>query len=252
MKRIAILFLIAILFPIAINAQTKILGRKVFDRGIQNHTFIPKGQWMVGSTFSYSEHEDDNFSFLGVLEDIESIGYSFKVSPFFGYFIRDNVAVGGRFAYKRSYTDLGNISLDLDEDMNFSLSDVKYLEHEFSGTGFIRTYMPIGKSKVFGLFNEARLTYGYGQGKNTSGVMGTAEYSGTYQTVNKLQIGMCPGLTAFITNFAAVEVSVDVLGFDVKWTDQVTNQVETGSRRSSSANFKIDLFSINLGMNFYF
>lgn len=252
MKRVIILFLIAILFPIAINAQTKILGRKVFDRGIQNHTFIPKGQWMVGSTFSYSEHEDDNFSFLGVLEDIESIGYSFKVSPFFGYFIRDNVAVGGRFAYKRSYTDLGNISLDLDEDMNFSLSDVKYLEHEFSGTGFIRTYMPIGKSKVFGLFNEARLTYGYGQGKNTSGVMGTAEYSGTYQTVNKLQIGMCPGLTAFITNFAAVEVSVDVLGFDVKWTDQVTNQVETGSRRSSSANFKIDLFSINLGMNFYF
>ena len=252
MKRVIILFLIAILFPIAINAQTKILGRKVFDRGIHNHTFIPKGQWMVGSTFSYSEHEDDNFSFLGVLEDIESIGYSFKVSPFFGYFIRDNVAVGGRFAYKRSYTDLGNISLDLDEDMNFSLSDVKYLEHEFSGTGFIRTYMPIGKSKVFGLFNEARLTYGYGQGKNTSGVMGTAEYSGTYQTVNKLQIGMCPGLTAFITNFAAVEVSVDVLGFDVKWTDQVTNQVETGSRRSSSANFKIDLFSINLGMNFYF
>ena len=136
--------------------------------------------------------------------------------------------------------------------MNFSISNMKYLEHEFSGTGFIRTYMPIGRSKVFGLFNEARITYGYGQGKNSSGEMGTTDYSGTYQTVNKLQIGMCPGLTAFITNFAAVEVSVDVLGFDVKWTDQVTNQVETGSRRSSSANFKIDLFSINLGMNFYF
>lgn len=251
MKRI-IAIMASFLIIGTMQAQTKILGRKVFDRGIQNHTFIPKGQWMVGTTFSYSEHEDNNFSFLGVLENIESIGYSFKVSPFFGYFIRDNVAVGGRFAYNRSYTDLGNISLDLDEDMNFSIADMKYLEHEFSGTGFIRTYMPIGRSKVFGLFNEARLTYGYSQGKSSSGVMGTAEYTGTYQTVNKLQIGMCPGLTAFITNFAAVEVSVDVLGFDVKWTDQVTNQVETGSRRSSSANFKIDLFSINLGMNFYF
>ena len=73
------------------SAQTKILGRKVFDRGIQNQTFIPKGQWMLGSTFSYSEHEDNNFSFLGVLQDIESLGYSFKVSPFFGYFIKDNV-----------------------------------------------------------------------------------------------------------------------------------------------------------------
>ena len=67
-----------------------------------------------------------------------------------------------------------------------------------------------------------------------------------------LQIGMAPGLTAFITNFAAVEVSVGVLGFNMKWTDQTTDQIDKGSRRSSSANFKIDLFSINLGMNFYF
>lgn len=252
MKRILLILTASLLFAGVMSAQTKILGRKVFDRGIQNQTFIPKGQWMLGSTFSYSEHEDNNFSFLGVLQDIESLGYSFKVSPFFGYFIKDNIAVGGRFAYKRSYTDLGNISLDLGDDMNFSLSDVKYLEHEISTTGFIRTYMPIGKSKVFGLFNEARITYGYSQGKNTSGVMNTEEYTGTYQTVNKLQIGMCPGLTAFITNFAAVEVSVDILGFDIKWIDQVTDQVETGSRRNSSANFKIDLFSINLGINFYF
>lgn len=252
MKRILLIITASLLFAGVMSAQTKILGRKVFDRGIQNQTFIPKGQWMLGSTFSYSEHEDNNFSFLGVLQDIESLGYSFKVSPFFGYFIKDNVAVGGRFSYKRSYTDLGNLSLDLGEDLDFSLSDVKYLEHEFSTTGFVRTYLPIGRSKVFGLFNEARITYGYSQGKNTSGEMNTEDYTGTYQTVNKLQIGMCPGLTAFITNFAAVEVSVDVLGFDIKWIDQVTNQVETGSRRSSSANFKIDLFSINLGINCYF
>lgn len=252
MKRILLILTSSLLFIGVMSAQTKILGRKVFDRGIQNQTFIPKGQWMLGSTVSYSEHEDNNFSFLGLLQDIESIGYTFKVSPFFGYFIKDNVAVGGRFSYKRSYTDLGNISLDLGDDMNFDVSDVKYLEHEIAATGFIRTYMPIGKSKVFGLFNEARITYGYSQGKNTSGIMNTEDYTGTYQTVNKLQIGMCPGLTAFITNFAAVEVSVDVLGFDIKWTEQVTNQVETGSRRSSSANFKIDLFSINLGINFYF
>lgn len=38
----------------------------------------------------------------------------------------------------------------------------------------------------------------------------------------------------------------------MKWTDQTTDQIDKGSRRSSSANFKIDLFSINLGMNFYF
>ena len=221
MKHILTMFLVSFLGIGTIQAQTKILGRKVFDRGIQSHTFIPKGQWMVGSTFSYSEHEDDNYKFL-VLEKIESTGY----------------------------TDLGNISLDLDDDINFDISDVNYLEHTFSATGFVRTYMPIGSSKIFGLFNEARVTYGYGQGKNSSGT--DTDYTGTYQTIQNLQIGMAPGLTAFITNFAAVEVSVGVLGFNMKWTDQTTDQIDKGSRRSSSANFKIDLFSINLGMNFYF
>ena len=142
MKRIIIILVIAFLCTGLMQAQTKILGRKVFDRGIQSHTFIPKGQWMVGSTFSYSEHEDDNYKFL-VLEKIESTGYTFKVSPFFGYFIRDNVALGGRFSYNRTYTDLGNISLDLDDDINFDISDVNYLEHTFSATGFVRTYMPV-------------------------------------------------------------------------------------------------------------
>ena len=77
--------------------------------------------------------------------------------------------MGGRFSYNRTYTDLGNISLDLDDDINFDISDVNYLEHTFSATGFVRTYMPIGSSKIFGLFNEARVTYGYGQGKNFFG-----------------------------------------------------------------------------------
>lgn len=53
----------------------------------------------------------------------------------------------------------------MDDDINFDISDVNYLEHTFSATGFVRTYMPIGSSKIFGLFNEARVTYGYGQGK---------------------------------------------------------------------------------------
>ena len=109
--------------------------------------------------------------------------------------------------------------------------------------------MPIGRSKIFGLFNEARLTYGYGTGKNSTGTGNT--YDGTFQKINSLQIGFAPGLTAFITDWSAVEVSVGVMGFDFKWVDQKTNQVEEGHHRLSSGNFKINLFSINIGMTFY-
>ena len=109
--------------------------------------------------------------------------------------------------------------------------------------------MPIGNSKIFGLFNELRLSYGYSTGKNSTG-SGT-EYDGTFEKAHHLQIGIAPGLTAFVTNWAAVEVSMDIMGFDFKWQNQQTNQIETGKRRTSSGNFKIDLFSINIGMTFY-
>ena len=110
--------------------------------------------------------------------------------------------------------------------------------------------MGLGKSKVFGFFNELGLTYGYSQGKNYSGTGN--ELTGTYQKVNKFQISATPGLTAFVTNNLAVEVSIDVLGLDFQWVEQVTNQVEKGSFRKSSANFKINIFSVNIGLCTYF
>ena len=67
-----------------------------YDRGIVMKTFIPKGQWMVGATFSYSEHVDDNFEFMSLLKDIDSEGYTFKVTPLVSYFIRDNISIGGQ------------------------------------------------------------------------------------------------------------------------------------------------------------
>lgn len=244
-KNILLVCVFLIVGILVASAQKRKIQR--IDREVQERVFIPKGQWMTGGSVSYSEHEEDNLNFL-VLKDFEALGYDFKVSPYVGYFFRDNMAAGVRFTYSRDYLDLGNADIDLG-DLTISLKDLYYLEHKYSASGFLRTYMPIGRSKIFGLFNEVRLTYSYGEGKNSTG-SGT-EYDGTYQTTNSVQIGIAPGLTAFVTNFAAVEVSMDVMGFDFKWVEQQTNQVETGKRRTSSGNFKINLFSINIGMTFY-
>lgn len=235
----------------------KIVGKKKrkrverperIDRGIMQAVFIPKGQWMAGGTVSYSEHEEDNLNFL-VIKNVEGLGYTFNVSPYVGYFFKDNMAAGFRFGYNRTYLDMANFELNLGEDFNINLKDLYYLEHEYQVSGFLRTYMPIGKSKIFGLFNELRLTYAYGVGKNSTG--SNTEYDGTYEQAHNLQIGIAPGMSAFVTNWSAVEVSVGVMGYNFKWQNQKTNQVETGIRRTSSGNFKINLFSINIGMTFY-
>lgn len=231
----------------SVMAQRGKRAIKRIDRDVQSQVFIPKGTWMAGGTVSYSEHDESNLNFL-VIKDVEGKGYDFNVSPYVGYFFRDNIAAGFRFAYNRDYLDLGNLDMDLG-DLTLSFKDLYYLEHKYEASGFIRTYMPIGRSKIFGLFNEARLTYGYGRGKNSTG-SGT-DYDGSFQTVQNLQIGFAPGLTAFITDWSAIEVSVGVMGFNFKWIDQETNRVEEGSQRVSSGNFKINLFSINIGMTFY-
>jgi hypothetical protein len=225
-------------------------SRKIqrIDREIQKTVFVPRGTWMAGGSISYSEHNESNLNYL-VLKDVTAIGYDFSVSPYFGYFFRDNVSIGFRYAYNRNYMDLNNLDLNLGEDFNISLNNLYYLEHKYEASCFLRTYMPIGRSKIFGLFNEARLTYGYGTGKNSTGA-GT-EYDGTYQTIQNMQIGFAPGMTAFVTDWSAIEVSVGVMGFNFKWIDQETNRIEEGRRRVTSGNFKINLFSINIGMTFY-
>lgn len=46
------------------------------------------------------------------------------------------MAAGVRLNYNRTYADVGNINLDLGDDLTFDISDYKYLEHEYTAAGF--------------------------------------------------------------------------------------------------------------------
>ena len=159
-----------------------------YDRGIVMKTFIPKGQWMVGATFSYSEHVDDNFEFMSLLKDIDSEGYTFKVTPLVSYFIRDNISIGGRLAYSRSYTKLDNLSLSLGDDISLDINEWNDKSNTYSAAFFIRTYLNLGDSKRFGLFNEARLLYGFSKSTSSSDL--GSGLSGVHQLKHNLNIGV--------------------------------------------------------------
>ena len=218
------------------------------DREAMKSVFIPKGQWMVGGEISWNEWDNDNLNYL-VLKNIEFEGHTFSAGPYFGYFVANNIALGGRFSYKRYFMNLGQFDLNLGEDLNISLDDLYYLEHNYLSTAFMRSYMPIGRSNVFGFFAEVQLSYGYCEGKNTTGRGETL--SGTYEQIHSLQLGFSPGLTVFATDFMASEISVNMGGYRVKWGKQETNKIEEGKVRNSGANFKLNLFSVKFGMTFY-
>lgn len=219
-----------------------------FERGIVKQTFVPKGQWFFGGTCSYAEMSQENYKFL-VLKGWDGTGYQLAIKPFVGYMVMNDLGVGATFAYERSLFKVDNLNIHLNEDLNFEISDYYILEHIYTASAFMRVFMNIEESKRFGLFNDVKLMFGGGQGKYINGDGDILE--GTYQTIFKTGLIYSPGVAVFINDYAAVEASVGVLGVQMKRIKQTTNNVHTGSFNRSSANFKIDLFSIALGVSIY-
>lgn len=222
--------------------------RGMISRDAVKTVFIPKGQWMVGGQVAWNQWNNDNLNYL-VLKDINFEGYTFSAGPYLGYFFTNNMAVGARFSYKRYYLNLGEFDLNLGEDFNIGMTDLYYLQHNYESTLFLRSYLPLGKSKVFGLFGELQLNYTYSEGKNSTGVDET--YSSTYESVNNMEIGLGGGMVVFITDYMAAEVMLNVGGYRFKWGNQNTNNIEEGKVNSSGANFRINLFSIKFGVTYY-
>lgn len=212
--------------------------------------FIPKGQWMVGGTINFQQWDTENMDLL-VLKNMQYNAYAFSGSPYFGYFFKNNTAVGARYSYSRNNFELDKFDLNLGEDFNISLADLAYIGHRHQASAFIRNYMPIGKSKIFGFFTEVDATYARNVSKNSTGLVEEKTFDGTYLKSNSVQIGFMPGLTAFVHDFAAVECSIGVMGLDYKWGEATANRVETSQIKSGGANFKFNLFSVNIGMTFY-
>lgn len=223
-------------------------GKVRLDRGIVKNTFVPKGTVFFGGTASYTQHNNDNYKFI-VMEKWNGSGYTGSVKPFIGWCFANDLGVGVSFNYDRTMLNIENLELKLSEDLGFAVQNAYSIENMFSGTVFLRTYINIGDSKRFGLYNDLKFLYGKGHGKIMNGVGNSLV--GTYQDITKAGILFSPGVTIFINNFMAVEASVGILGFQYQNIKQTTNQVYEGSRITKSANFKIDLFSIGLGVAFY-
>jgi hypothetical protein len=218
------------------------------NRGVANirTEFVPKGQWVFGGSVSYSTHSNNNYTFL-IVEDIQSNGYQFKITPLVGYAYTKNSLVGVRFGYSRGLTELDNASLSITSLDNAFLYSLK---HSYNVEALWRKYIPLGKgNKRFALFAEVGLAMGGSQSKVASGPQ--QSLSGTYATSFDVSLGVNPGIAAFLTNNMAIEVNIGVLGFNYSNTRQITNQVVSGSTSTSQMNFKINIFSIGLGASFY-
>lgn len=228
--------------PLVIKERN--LGR--YDRGLFNYLFIPRGKWSFGLTASYGELNTDDIQVLSILKNVDFKGKIYSVKPFISYFIRNNQAVGLRFNYTRGTGDLGSLALDFDDDLNFTLSDVSYYTQSYSTSIFYRNYIGLNRSKRFGVFNEVDVTVGSGSSRFKR--LYNGEPKDTRTVITQGSLNFSPGVCVFIQEYVSFNVSFGVFGINFRREHQLTDGTDEGTRFTSGANFRFNIFNINLGM----
>ncbi len=220
------------------------LGR--FDRGLFNYIFIPRNKWGFGITASYGELNTDDVQVLSILKDVDFNGKMYSIRPYLSYFIRNNQSVGLKFNYNRGIADLGRLAVDFDDDLNFTLRDVSYYQQSFGIGAFYRNYVGLNHNGRFSIFNEVEL--GFSSGSSRFRRLYNSEPRDTRTTSTEVSLNFSPGVCVFIQEYVSFNVSFGVFGLKMRKEKQLTNGIDEGSRFTSGANFRFNIFNINFGM----
>lgn len=234
------------------------LGR--YDRGLYNYLFIPKGRWQLGITANYGRFSTEDLQLLDLVSDLDLGIHSYAVKPYISYFIRNNLSVGLRFGYSNSKASVYSMNVDFDEDLNFKLEDVSYNNESYSSALFIRQFYGLSRAGRFGIFSEAELAFTSGNADFTRSY--DSKPRTTHSTYMSANLTFSPGLCVFIMDNASFNISFGVFGFHLRNEKQLTSMInpddaadipdETGSRFTSGANFRFNIFNINFGLGIHF
>lgn len=219
------------------------------DREINKAKFVFKGETMVGLAVSYGALDTEDTDIGLILDNIQFKGTTFSVKPFFGYFYRDNNCLGLRLGYTHNNINLGNTDLNLGEanDIDISLSGIKYDNSLYSVGLLHRTYVAFDRRGRFSFFAEWELSGSYGRSEFSyrSGDSTKGNISDTY----KCKFSFNPGVAAYIFPNVCASISFGMGGLHythIRQTDLDGNF--TGKRNFSKLRFRMNLADINIGV----
>ena len=214
------------------------------DRGIDTNAFAYKDEWICGVSASYGTLSADDSDIALVIENLKLGGSIVTVKPYFGYFYRNNLAIGARFGYTHMAGHFDNASVNLNNFINgieFTTEGVAlgYLSNAYSFSVFHRAYVPLDKRGRFGVFGELEFSFMYNDEWNRS-------ISDTY----KLRFNFNPGIAAYIFPNVCATVSFGLGGLQYNHIKQFdANMNPTGGTRNySKLRFRLNIAEINIGV----
>lgn len=217
-----------------------------YDRGLLNYLFIPRGQWAFGLTASYGELKTEDVEVLSMLTDLSVHGKQYSIRPSVSYFFNHNQSIGLKIAYNHANAGINSLGVDIDDDMSFHISDVSYTSTSYSGAISYRNYVGLDRGKRFSVFNEVDLTFT--SGSSDFNRLYNNEPKLTHTRINEIALNFSPGVCVFIMENVSFNISFGVFGLKYRREHNTTNGIDEGSRTSSGANFRFNIFNINFGL----
>lgn len=217
-----------------------------FDRGLFNFLYIPKGEWALGFTASYGEINTEDMQIFSIIDDVNFNGKIYSLKPTVSYFFDHNQAIGVRLNYTKGSANINSLVMDIDDDLNLDIHNVGYSSQSYTMGLFYRYYVGLDKKGRFSVFNEVSLDFGSGSSRFKRYY--SDELFDTRTTSTMANLNFSPGVCVFLQQQVAFNVSFGVFGLKLAKEKQKTNGVDDGSRFSSGANFKFNIFNISFGM----
>lgn len=220
------------------------LGR--YDRGLFNFLFIPKGMWTLGLTASYGKFSTADLEMFDVVSNVDISAHALSIKPYFSYAFKNNITAGLRLEYSNIVGDIDNFGLDIDEDMSFNLHDIGYRSESYSAALLLTQYIGLTRKGRFGVFNEAQLKFTSGTSDFNRPFDG--EFRQTHNSNFQASLTYSPGVCVYVMPQLSCNLSFGVFGFYINKTRQWENGVRSGSRLTSGANFRFNIFNISFGL----
>ena len=110
----------------------------------------------------------------------------------------------------------------------------------------LHAVVTLDRGRRFGLFNEVDLMFQTGASRFKRTIGG--ELRDTRTNITQASLNFSPGVCCFLQENLAFNISFGVFGLRWRHEKQTTNGEFNGSRSSSGANFRFNIFNINFGL----
>ena len=222
------------------------------DRAIDKSAFAYKNEWICGISASYATLSADDSDISLVVNNLNLGGSIVSVKPYFGWFYRNNLAIGARFGYTHMNGAFDSANIEIGNfingiDINTEGIGLGYLSNAYSFAFFHRAYVPIDRRGRFGVFGELELEGPYG--RSNFGFMYNNEWNNSISDTYKVAFNFNPGVAAYIFPNVCATVSFGLGGLQYSHVNQFDVDMNPiGSRDHSKLAFRLNVTEINIGV----